>query len=209
MAAWDWYPYDEYCEKLSWDWLWYGPGPFPNLANEQSVLNVKFDEGAYNAYRKGGFTYAEGWKDCIVNRYRAIVTGKTTFVDKPSVEQYALHLSMRLVRAVAKAKADIEHEAALREGAARYFTRSGEPATVTPEEMRYVSNVGPGGTISVPIPPPLPPVPPVDIEPYGPYLPGYPEPEPEPEPSKAMLYGMVIVGAVAVGGLAYYLGAKS
>lgn len=131
MAYWDWYPYDLYCEKLAGNWLWGGAGPAANLAHSGSTFNVKFAEGVYNAYRKGGFTLAETFKDCVVKRYshRALIDIEPGFA--PDASTFAAELSFRLVRVVARAKADAEEAtraAALKAGV-QYVARE----TVAPE----------------------------------------------------------------------------
>lgn len=131
MAAWDWYPYDVYCGKLAGDWLWGGAGPAANLANPGSTFSVKLAEAMYFAYRKGGFVFAETFKDCVAQRYGALLSVDIAPGSAPSASEFAAAISLRLVREIARAKADMAAEdrtAALKAGV-KYVARE----TVEPE----------------------------------------------------------------------------
>jgi hypothetical protein len=157
MAAWDWYPYDKYCELISWKYLVAPPGPAANVANGGSTFNVKYDEGAYNAYRRGGFDEAEDFKLCIIRKN--ILKRYTTFApsDMPSVQQFVAHLSIRLVRAIARAKQDMERESSFLTAARTRVRVSPDVTGVTRAPTlqtlfgEQTIELAPGGVIPVPL----------------------------------------------------------
>lgn len=150
MAAWDYYPYSEYCELISWKYLWYGGSPAANLANDTSTFNHKFAEGAYNAYRKGGFKVAEEFKTCIIHAFAAHLGQGLVHLGAPTIRQLQAHLSLKLIAAVARAKADEARDASFVLGTRQRVSVETPAEQVTTSLLSSRTRVvGPGGTIPV------------------------------------------------------------